>query len=281
MNTVQELNIYPLKSGRGIPLRSVRLAASGFEWDRHWMAVDASGEFVTQRTHPRLARIEPAIDASTLTLRAQGLSPLQLPLAPGGDPVPVRVWKDRCDALDQGDKAGEWISEVVGDTLRLVRVAPAMQRLANAAYAGAEPVPLAFPDGYPLLVVSRSSLDDLNARMPQPVPMTRFRPNVVIEGLPPFAEDRIDTLSIGSVTLRLVKPCTRCVITSTDQLTGERTTNPLPVLRKFRFNRQLLGLAFGENAVIAAGVGERIEVGAGCVASLRDAPLDLRVVTAQ
>jgi len=114
-------------------------------------------------------------------------------------------------------------------------------------------------------VCNRASLDDLNARMPEPIPMERFRPNIVLNGLPPFAEDRIDLVQVGSVTLKLVKPCTRCVITSTDQSTGERSTNPLPYLREFRFDRNLLGVTFGENAVVVAGLGTNIERDAECV----------------
>src|SRR5690606_10482621 len=131
-------------------------------------------------------------------------------------------------------------------------------------YTGEVVAPVAFPDGYPVLVCNSASLADLNARMPEAIPMGRFRPNIVLSGLPAFAEDRIDTVQIGPVTLRLVKPSTRCVITSTDQLTGERTTNPLPVLRKFRFNRELLGVTFGENAIITSGVGQSIVRGAEC-----------------
>jgi uncharacterized protein YcbX len=125
-------------------------------------------------------------------------------------------------------------------------------------------MPVAFSDGFPILVCNGASLDYLNTRMPQSIPMERFRPNIVLDGLPPFAEDRIATLQIGPVTLSLVKPCTRCVITSTDQRTGERSTNPLPFLREFRFDRALLGVTFGENAILTAGVGNTIERGAKC-----------------
>ncbi|MGH8309529.1 MAG: MOSC domain-containing protein, partial [Steroidobacteraceae bacterium] len=117
---------------------------------------------------------------------------------------------------------------------------------------------------YPLLVCNRASLTELNARMPEPIPMNRFRPNFVLDGLEPFAEDTIDSIAIGEVVLRLVKPCTRCVTTATDQRTGERSTNPLPVLRKFRFDRKLLGVTFGENAVVERGAGASIRLGAEC-----------------
>ncbi|HTT02086.1 MAG TPA: MOSC domain-containing protein, partial [Steroidobacteraceae bacterium] len=123
-----------------------------------------------------------------------------------------------------------------------------------------------YVDGFPILVCNRASLAELNTRLPTAIPMTRFRPNLVLEGLPAFAEDWIDTLDLGEVKLRLVKPCTRCVITSTDQQTGERLTNPLPVLRQYRFSRELMGVMFGENAVIAAGVGARIAEGAVLIA---------------
>jgi uncharacterized protein len=130
---------------------------------------------------------------------------------------------------------------------------------------------MGFADGYPVLVVNRESLTELNRRMPEPIPIGRFRPNLVIDGLEPFAEDHIDTIVIGAVTLRFVKPCTRCVVTSTDQLTGERSTNPLPVLRTFRWNRELKGVTFGENAVVESGAGKSIARGTPCVISARRA----------
>jgi uncharacterized protein len=268
VTSIADLFIYPLKGGRAIAQTSVKLVSTGFEWDRHWMAIDATGSFLTQRTHPRLALIQPRIGNDALILQADGFASVQVPLHPEGDSRAVRVWKDRCSALDQGDRASEWISEVLKDSARLVRIPERTDRMADATYAGPDPTPVAFPDGYPILVVNRASLDDLNTRMPEAVPMSRFRPNIVLEGLSAFAEDSISTLHIGGVSLRLVKPCTRCVVTSTDQRTGERTVNPLPVLRQFRWSRELLGVTFGENAVIAAGVGQTIERGAACVARM-------------
>lgn len=269
MATIEGLFIYPLKSGRGIPMPSVRVQATGFEWDRHWMTIDLSGEFLTQRTHPQLARIVPELTRDALILNAPGLPSLTLPTEPSGEPMSVRVWEDTCTGLDQGDSAARWVSHAIGVPTRLVRVAPSMQRLANPKYAGPYPVPVAFPDAFPVLVCNRASLESLNRRMPEPVPMERFRPNIVLGGLEEFAEDRIDTLQLGEVTLRLVKPCTRCIITSTDQHTGERSTNPLPVLRAFRFDRKLLGVKFGENAVIVAGTGATLERGTNCVVTFK------------
>jgi MOSC domain-containing protein len=269
MAIVEELFIYPFKSARGIACSAPRLAATGFEWDRQWMAVDALSTFISQRTHPRLAQVAAAITGDSLTLRARDLEPLQLPLEPWGEAVSVKVWNDRCAGLDQGDAAAEWISTAVGDALRLVRRAPVLDRMADPKFAGATPTPVSFTDGFPFLVCNQASLTDLNRRMPVPIPMERFRPNIVLSGLAAFEEDRIEVLKIGAITLRLVKPCTRCIITSTDQMSGERSTNPLPVLRKFRFNRTFLGVAFGENAVACAGVGLHLERGAHCLTIAR------------
>jgi uncharacterized protein YcbX len=265
MVTVDELNIYPLKSGRRIAKSSVRVAATGLEWDRYWMITDASGTFLSQRTHPKLAGIQPELVNGGLRLQAQGMAPLMLPLESRGESVEVKVWKDRCTGIDQGEAASAWASDLLSQPVRVVRALAAPDRTANPQFAGPTPMPVTFADGFPILVCNRASLDYLNTRMPEPVPMERFRPNIVLQGLEPFAEDRISELRIGAVTLRLVKPCTRCVITSTDQQTGERTTNPLPILREFRFDRSLLGVTFGENTIPVAGVGNLIERGADCV----------------
>ena len=260
--SVSELRVYPVKSMRGVSHPRLRLAATGFEWDRHWMVVDSKGTFLSQRTHPQLARIVPAVGNGVLTLQAPGLGLLSVPLTPLGAPSPVRVWDDACIGLDEGEVAAAWVSAAVGQPIRLIRVAPGMGRLANARYAGSSPAPLNFPDGYPVLVANEASLDDLNTRLPAPIPMDRFRPNLVLRGLAAWAEDRIDTLTLGAVTLRLVKPCTRCTIPSVDQGTGEPSTDPGPALKKFRFSRELRGVMFGENAVIVAGAGTELESGA-------------------
>jgi len=264
MVTVQELHVYPLKSGRGIAKASVTVADTGFEWDRLCMVVEGNGSSLTQRTHPQLARIDTEIGTSMLKLRAPGLEPLSLPLEPQGAPLTVQIWDDHCAGLDQGDAAAEWVSHVLAAAVRIVRVPSNPKRHANPQYAGPRAVPLAFPDGYPVLVCNRASLEDLNARMPEPIPMERFRPNIVLDGLPPFAEDHIASIRIGALVLNLVKPCARCVIPSTDQRTGERSTDPLPVLRTFRFDRTLRGITFGENAVPVAGCGTSLERGATC-----------------
>jgi MOSC domain-containing protein len=267
--TIRNLFFYPMKSAQAIARDRLRIAATGFEWDRHWMAANAAGVFMSQRTQPRLARIVPEIDADVLTLCAPNQDPLSVPLHAEGSTKRAQVWKDSITALDQGDAAARWMTEAVGVEARLLRIDPVLDRHASREYAGTTPAPVSFADGFPMLVVNVASLEYLNSKMPEPVPLERFRPSIVLEGLEPFAEDHIAALDFGRVVLRLVKPCTRCVITSTDQRTGNPASNPLPVLRTFRFDRQLRGVTFGENAVIESGVGETLELGAHC-AVVRD-----------
>jgi len=265
--TVAGLFVYPLKSARAIAQQRARVIATGFQWDRQWMLIDSRGTFLSQRTHPRLARIVPQITAEGLTLQAPGQGELRVPLAADGERLEVRVHRDPCVGLAQGHAADAWLSRAMGEPVRLVRVPPHPQRRANPAFAGTAPALMGFADGFPILVCNEASLDDLNARMPRSIPMERFRPNIVLRGLPAWAEDRIDTLTVGELTLRLVKPCTRCTIPAVDQRTGVPSTDPAPVLRAFRFDRELLGVTFGENAVIAAGEGCEITCGESCVVS--------------
>lgn len=253
--TIQALYVYPVKSGHAIPRSRVRVETTGLEWDRQWMVVDDQGIFLSQRTRRRLALVTPEIRDEHLVLGFPGLPPLHVALAPGGDEVPVRVWKHAGTALDAGTEAARWVSEALGQAARLVRASPSMGRVADRQYTGELVAPLAFADGFPILVCNEASLQAIHARMPRAVPMDRFRPNVVLGGLPAFAEDHIDALHIGAVTLRLVKPCTRCVVPSIDQRTGEPSTDPTPVLRAMRFDRALRGVTFGESSVVSHGAG--------------------------
>jgi uncharacterized protein YcbX len=220
------------------------------------MIVDERGVFLSQRSHPHLARLVPRIEPDALVLTAPELTELRVPLDAGGEVLAVTVWQDHMDAITQGARADEWLSWAVGQPVRLVRVA-GLGRHANPQFAGSVPAPLSFPDGYPVLICNSASLADLNTHLPAPITMERFRPNLVLEGPPAWAEDRIDTLTFGGLTLKLVKPSVRCSIPSLDPKTGTPSIDPTPVLKRFRFNRALRGVTFGENAVIAdVGAGE-------------------------
>lgn len=245
--TVSRLNVYPVKSCRGILLGSATLDRWGIQHDRNWMVVDAEGHFVSQRTHPRLALVEPALGRDWLTLRAPEMTPLELPaMGRAGPERRVSVWDDDCRALDQGDAAAEWFSHYLGQPMRLVRIGAGFERMVNeSSYpAGAE---VAFADGYPLLILSVASLADLNGRLSEPLPVNRFRANVVIDGCGAFAEDVWKRIRIGEVTLELVTQCQRCAITTVDQATGVSAKEPLATLATFR--RLGDGVVFGRNAV--------------------------------
>jgi uncharacterized protein YcbX len=259
-----DLFIYPLKSARGIECRSARVTPTGFQWDRQWMLIDARGIFLSQRTHPKLAQIVPGFTDDALRLDAPGLPPLTVPFTATGEALSVRVHNDRCVGIEQGKQSSEWASEFIGAPARLVRVPSPTQRVADSRFAEAATAPMGFADGYPILVCNRASLEHLNALLPQPIPMDRFRPNIVLTGLRAWAEDHIETVTLGELTLRLVKPCTRCSIPAVDQRTGLLSTDPLPVLRAFRFNKALHGITFGENAVIVSGIGSELERGTSC-----------------
>jgi len=265
--SITGLFVYPVKSARGIARARVPLTSTGLEWDRQWMIVNTRGVFLTQRSHPQLARIVPEMTPGALVLNAPGLPALTVPLDTRGTPMAVKIWDDACVGIDQGSEAHEWVSSAIGEAVRLMRVAPDMGRVANPKFAGSTRAPIGFPDGYPVLVCNEASLEDLNERLPERIPMERFRPNIVLSGFPAWAEDSIETLTIGPVTLRLVKPCTRCTIPSIDQQTGERSTDPAPALKRFRFSKALRGVMFGENAVIVEGSGEPIERGAAVTAA--------------
>ena len=264
---VSGLYVYPVKSTRGIARARVTLTPMGFEWDRQWMIVNTRGVFLSQRSHPQLARIVPEVTPGALVLSAPGLPALSVPLGSDGARTAVKIWDDACVGIAQGSAADEWVSRAVGEAVRLIRAAPDMGRRANPQFAGATPAPLGFPDGYPVLICNEASLEALNERLPERIPMERFRPNIVLRGLPAWAEDHIDTLELGPVTLRLVKPCVRCTIPSIDQQTGARSTDPAPALKQFRFSKTLRGVMFGENAVIVTGSGEALERGAAATAT--------------
>jgi uncharacterized protein YcbX len=262
---VASLHVYPVKSCRGITLESVRMTDTGPEWDRRWMIVTPAGMFITQRSHPAMATIAVAIDGGVLRLSAPGRAPLEVPVDHAGASWPVVVWKSECLGIDAGEEAAAWLSDVLREPLRLVRQDPAKPRLANAQYAGPDPHPVSFADAYPVLMISRASLEELNRRLPEPIPMARFRPNVVIEGVPAHAEDAMTRFRAGPVVLRGVKHCDRCPITTTDQETGVRDPHqqPLRTLATYRHDYVLKGVIFGQNCVLEAGVGERLAVGAG------------------
>jgi hypothetical protein len=262
MPHITALNIYPVKSCRGIALTQARLTAAGFEHDREWLITTPDGKFLTQRERPLLAQIETALTGDQLVLRRPNAAELRLPLNLTGPELEVTIWKDRSAAFDAGDEAANWLTEHLGKPARLVRFDQRRKRPCAEEWTQGIEAYSQFSDAFPWLLISQASLDELNTRLKQPLPMNRFRPNIVVDGLAPFGEDEVHDFITGEVRLRAVKPCTRCAITTTDQITGERTTEePLKTLKEFRFDRRLRGVTFGQNMVLVSGLGQELKVG--------------------
>ena len=255
------IRIYPVMACRRVELERARLASTGLDGDRAWMVTRTDGRFLSQRSHPRLARLVPRLARGTLELHCPGLDPLVVSGAADGELREVGVWDDRMRAVDAGDPAAAWLERALGAPARLVRACAETRRYANRAYVGDRDVPVSFADGYPILVCTTASLAALNERLPVPVPMERFRPNLVLDGLEAFAEDRIRAVRIGAVVLRFVKPCTRCTVPSIDQDSGEPGTDPGPALRAFRYDAKLRGVLFGVNAIAEGPAAAEITVG--------------------
>jgi uncharacterized protein YcbX len=243
---LSELTIYPVKSAAGVALSPARVEARGLAGDRRWMVVDEERSFLSQRTHPRLALVKVETGARGLRLHAPGVAPLEIRV-PGENvmPVHVRVWRDVCAALPAGDDAARWISRVLGCSAELVYMPESSHRTVEAkSITSAE---IGFADAYPFLLTSEASLADLNRRLANPIPMNRFRPNLVVRGCAPYAEDGWRRLLIGGLAFEVVKPCARCATTTVDQETGERGAEPLATLAGYR--RAGNGVVFGQNLV--------------------------------
>jgi uncharacterized protein YcbX len=230
----------------------------GLQDDRRMMVVTPEGHFLTQREHPRLALVTPTLGAGTLTLAAPNFDSLRLSLQTNGTPVMVDVWDDEnVHAIDQGDEAAQWFFDWLGTPVRLVHFEDRFVRTVSQKYAVNPDDHTGFADGYPILIASEESLADLNIRLETSVPMNRFRPNVVVRGCDPFAEDTWKRIRIGEVEMAVVKPCARCVVTTIDKETLAKSKEPLKTLNTFR--KQEGGAMFGQN-VIPLGAG-RLEVG--------------------
>jgi len=252
---------YPLKSGKAEPLQHIGLDKLGLAGDRRWMLVDeASGRFLTQRAVAKMSQLSALWNsAGGLSLSAPGHTPLEIAL-PGRDAElrGVTIWRDTLRVPDAGDQAAAWVSDFIGKPTRLVHIPLERARYTEAGY-GQEGDQVAFADGYPLLLIGQASLDDLSARVGRPMEILRFRPNLVIEGGDAFAEDGWKRLRIGDVEFRVVKPCSRCILTTIDPRTGERSADREPFVTLEAYRKTENGAMFGQN-LVNDGVG-RLEVG--------------------
>lgn len=259
--SVSALYRYPIKSCAGTALSTAEIGKRGIEHDRRWMIVDDSNEGLTQRDIPQMALVYPHVDGNGgLALEAPGMPVCHAPAISIGQEKKVRVWDDWCSAIDQGDEVAAWLSDYLGQSCRLVRMADFTVRRLDEGYSKTGQV--GFADGFPFLLISEASLADLNARLAEPVPINRFRPNIVVAGAESYAEDGWNAIRIGTLEFRIVKPCARCVIITVDQSTGNKGTEPLKTLATYR--RSDGGVMFGQNLVHAASgqidVGDTVQV---------------------
>lgn len=265
MLSISSLTIYPVKSLAGISLHSAALTNQGLEFDRQWMVVDKSGHFVSQRELPSMALIKTALTADKLQLSRADLGSVEIDLNhQGREDCTVKVWLDYCQAYDQGEQAADFLAAALDLPLRLVRMKEDFRRPVDSKYALSDDNIVGFADGFPLLVISEESLEQLNEKLEYPLAMNRFRPNITVCGGEPFAEDNWEQLSIGpeNVRIALRKPCARCPITTVDQETGETSKEPLCTLSFFR--KQNGKVMFGQNAVViqtgTINCGDRVQV---------------------
>jgi uncharacterized protein YcbX len=251
------LHVYPIKSCGGLSPADWDVDDFGLRHDRRWMIVTPDGDFITQREQPRLALVRPEISDGSLALRAPGMPDLTLPLVPmTRERMKVQVWDDITEGVPVSPEAARWLGRFLGDPVQLVWMPNDVIRQTDPDYALGHRV--SYADGFGFLLIGAASLTELNRRLEKPLPMNRFRPNLVVSGSEPFAEDEWRELRLGALELTVVKPCARCVTTTTDQETAERGVEPLRTLATFRKrNGQVM---FGQN-LVHRGTG-RLTVGA-------------------
>ena len=241
--TLAGIVVYPVKSLGGVPMDAAEIDEFGLRNDRRWMVVDAAGRFHTQRWRPRMALIRTSLDDGGVRLSAPGVPDLLVPPG-GGSASGVGVWNDICVAEGCGAEADVWISRFLGEACRVVYM-PETTRRPTRRRRTESLGRVGFADAYPFLLLSDASLADLNVRLESPVPMNRFRPNLVVTGVDAYAEDGWDRVQIGDVGFVVTKECVRCVLTTVDQNTGTSGVEPLRTLATYR--KRAGGVVFGVN----------------------------------
>jgi len=262
---LSEINIYPIKSLGGISLDESLIESEGLQYDRRWMLVDPQGKFFTQREFPRMAVLKVSLGADGLRVSNKDET-LYLPFNQSGtgEEIEVEVWNSKFTAQTSEHSINEWFSDALQTNCRLVRMNQNSNRLINPVYAVRKfQDTVSFADGYPVLLIGQSSLDDLNSRLDDPIPMNRFRPNLVVKDSGAFAEDNWKKIKIGETVFHIVKPCERCVMTTIDQSSGiSAGKEPLKTLATYRLVKKdgESKIMFGQN-LIADASDQKIKVG--------------------
>ncbi|MGL6267297.1 MAG: MOSC domain-containing protein [Chitinophagaceae bacterium] len=259
MLQISNLFIYPIKSLGGIELQKAKLTDRGLEHDRRWLLVDDNNKFLTQRTFPEMSLLKTSIRENKLIvfIKDSEEDSLTLDLVPiSGEKIQVDIWDDSCEAHQIDQKADKWFSQKLNRNVKLVYMPDSSRRQVDSAYALQNDI-TSFSDGYPILMIGQSSLDDLNIRLDEPVPMNRFRPNIVFTGGFPYQEDELKHFKINELAFFGVKPCGRCVMTTIDQDTAIVSKEPLKTLSTYRGSNNKVN--FGQN-ILHTGFGS-IQVG--------------------
>ena len=235
MTEISSIYYYPVKACRGHAVESALVERRGLQHDRRFLIVDREGVAITQRDIAALALVVPHIMDSSLSLSAPEMPTIQLPVALDGPIQRATVWEDSgIKTIDQGDAVADWLSSYLKVDARLVFMPKDGIRPVDPEHAIRADDTVSFADGYPILIASQESLDDLNSRLETALPMNRFRPNLVVSGCGPFEEDTWQRIRIGEVELALIKPCSRCEVTTIDQQSLVKGKEPLKTMATFR-----------------------------------------------
>ncbi len=282
---ISEINIYPIKSLKGITLETSLVESRGLQHDRRWMLTDAEGMFFTQREFPKMATIAVEVKEKGLLVSAENTTAILIPFEPErARTQEVTIWQSVCQGEVYSDGVNDWFSQVLGTKCQLVYMPDDSQRSVNPRFDKGQDI-VSFADGYPLMVIGEASLEDLNGRISEadsgvrvPLPMNRFRPNLVVSGAEAYAEDDWKRIRIGDAEFRSTKPCERCVITTVEQAKGEFDgKEPLKTFASYRMAKDVMpdryeSLGVGPNAVLfgqnlipesfgsAITIGDKIEI---------------------
>ena len=270
---ISEINIYPVKSLGGISLDQAKVEKRGFQFDRRWMLTDENGEFFTQREFPKMATLSLKVNKDNLTISNSESEKIEIPFEFEKSAIrKVTVWQSICDAYVLPNHINEWLSENLETKCQIVYMPDESEREINKLFNKDNEI-VSFADGYPFLLIGENSLIDLNEKLENPLPMNRFRPNLVVSDSKAFAEDGWKKIRIGETIFRSTKPCARCVMTTVEQTSGEFDgKEPLKTLAKYRlaknvFPNEFQSLDLNENAVlfgqnlVAENFGGKIKIG--------------------
>ena len=261
---VQALNIFPIKSLRGISVTEMAISQTGFMHDREWVLIDVDGKFITQRQQPRMALINVVQHNTGVTISAKNTNSIEIPYeGNSSQAVNVTIWKDQCSGIVVDKEINRWFSNFLDVDCRLVSFDTSKIRPVDSDYSKCNQDQVHFADGFPFLLIGTASLEDLNRRLSEKnetqVPMIRFRPNIVIETNEPYIEDQWTSIRIGNVELDVVKPCSRCVIPTIDISTGVKAREPLLTLGSYR--KRDGKIYFGQNLIHIYIPNQSIKVG--------------------